>query len=581
MRIFIFLCFLFGLSWTAFAQTPLDDLPIPGTPRQKIVDEIIENPEPNLLIELRGVSEIDVEIEQELEALTPLPEKPETEQAGVETEEIEKHDEEPRALAPFYLSAEEYLELRGPEKQKHMILDYEVITGGLGEETAARTEDIRLIIGRDFASIQGPKSQKIYDFKMNRVLEIKPAKTLENETETTLFFDNISLYAKAYRNISTVRQATQNGKFRRIQISKDQEIDSFWLESSMSWAAAELESPLKIKSTKSSMLAIWDGESVVSSSFAGDAYEDKAFKNSLLAFAHHVWPIHPKILVEFYNFDRPPQSLEMVSFGPAQPKGQKQKWTLKNQTIDKAIFPLPLNALSSVERRPVSPLVFVISEAVENRAMGGIATPEMIEAAFFKAGKAGDKLSQWLEGQRYNAYSGQCEMAVKNSVCDSLSELTEANKFSAIGTLDPKGKTLSDFISATEMAKFKKSRGTALFTLQPYLDDADTPAIVLRSAAMARASMKKAEAEKSGVGAIQAGALLKQALAKDPYDPHTYVGLAQVYAAKGAFEQSWDIYDVLRAAIPTVDAVSLRIDQAETKLLSTGPGYFLPNEARF
>lgn len=578
MRIFIFLCFLCGLSWIGFAQESLDDLPIPETPRQKIVDEITKVPTPDLLIELRGVSEFELDIKKELEPQKPSSETLEPESAEIEPEEIEqKPDDEPAALAPFYLSANDYLALRGAESHDQMVLEYEVVTGALDDEAKALTENIRLIIGPSYASIQGSKSQKIYDFKMNRFLEIKPVKALKDEMESTSLFDNVSLYAKAYRNISTVRQATQNGQRRRIQISEDQQIDSFWLESSMSWAAAELESPLKIKSTKSSVLAIWDGVSVVSSSFEGDAYEDKTHRNTLLAFAHHVWPIHPKILVEFYKFDQPPQNLEMVSFGPAQPKGQKQKWTLKNRKVDTGTFPLPLGALSAVERRPISPLVFIISEAVENRALGGIATLEEIEAAFLKAEEDGDALSQWLEAQRYNAYSGRCESDEENQICDTLSEFTEANKFSAIGAFDPKAKTLSDFIGATEMARIKTSRGTALFTLQPYLDDPETPAYILRSAAMARASMKKNDAEKSGFGTIQAEVLLKEALAKDPYDPHSYVGLAQVYAAKGAFEQSWDIYDVLRAAIPTVGAVTLKIDQAESKLRATGPGYFIPN----
>lgn len=579
MRIFIPLCVLGLSAVSAFAQELSADHPIAETPRQKIIEEIREKPMPALLIELRGLSEAGTKLEIDPAMVT-------LEQNDFEAEQIESESEsdtpseeekiEPPAFAPFYLSASDYLALRGAEKHEQLILDYEVTTGALGEDADARTEEIRLIIGVDYASIHGAKSHKIYDFKMNRFIEITPVKTLANKTETSLLFDNNSLYAKAYRSIATVRQATQNGQKRRVRISEDQEIDSFWLESSMSWAAVELENPLKIKSTKSTILAIWDGLSVISSSFEGEAYEDEAFKNSLVAFAHHVWPIHPQVLVKFYGYDRPPQSLEMVSFGPTKPKGQKQKWTLINRKTASSVFPLPLDALSAVERRPVSPLVFVISEAVENRAMGGIQTPEKIESDFEIALKAENKLEQWLSGQQYITYTGKCRDKDESWLCAAINDLTEANKFAAIGTLDPQAKTLSDFIGATEMAKFKKSRAAALFTLQPYLDDADTPAVILRSAAMARASMKKADAKKSGFGSIQAETLLKQALAKDPYDPHTYLGLAQVYAAKGAFEQSWDIYDVLRAGIPTAGAGRLKIDRVEAKLLTTGPGYFLP-----
>lgn len=582
MRIFIIVCLL-GLSDVASnAQEAQNALPVNNTPRQKIVDDIAGEQATDLLIELRGPSEAVVAFEKITEPSITGPEAEpivvdpvDAEPAKTDEVESETKSKNPIPLAAFYLSAKQYRELRGGEKHQQLILDYEVATGALEDGADALTENIRLRIGSDYASVTGPKSQKIYDFKLNRFIEIKAATTTESETGTALHFDNTSLYAKAYRNISTVRQATQNGQKRRIQTSKDQEIDSFWLESSMSWAAAKLATPVEIKSTESTMLAVWDGMSVVSVKFEGDPYKDLAYKNTLFAFAHHVWPIHPNILVKFYDYNSPPNALEMISYGPAQPKGQKQRWTLKNREIVNGVFPLPLEALSVVERRPVSPLVYVISEAVENRAMGGMASLATLKTTFLQAKADNDKLSQWLAGQRYNAYSDKCGNDGDDPVCDALAELTEASKFAAIGAIDPKTKTLSDYVGATEMTKFKKSRGTALFTLQPYLDDADTPAFILRTAAMARASMKKSEVEKAGLGAIQADALLKQALAKDPYDPHTYVGLAQVYAANGAYEQSWDIYDVLRAAIPTAGAVPLRVDQAEVKLLTTGPGYFL------
>ena len=86
-------------------------------------------------------------------------------------------------------------------------------------------------------------------------------------------------------------------------------------------------------------------------------------------------------------------------------------------------------------------------------------------------------------------------------------------------------------------------KAEAIKTAMPYLDKPETPAFIVRTAAMARAKMKPAQASTVGVTNINAETLLKTALAKDPYDPNTYVGLAQVLAAKGAFEQSWDIYD--------------------------------------
>ena len=570
MRLLIIFFLLSISAFTAWAQEDVESPIESSTPRQAIIDKLDESTDPETLIELRGLNETN-------DLSTPEPEIQLSEGVVAETSDEIDSPEEPKALAPFYLSARDYLDTRGNEEHSRMVLEYEVATSSLDSEADPRVENVQLIIGHDYVSVQSSKSQKIYDFKMNRFLEIKTVKTLANETETALHFDNTSLYAKAYRNISTVRRATQNGQKRRIPIAEDQDIDSFWLESSMSWAAAKLEKPLEIKSTKSSVLAIWDDQSVVSASFEGDTYEGEHFKNSLMAFAHHAWPIHPKILVDLYEFDTPPQSLEMLSYGPTQPKGQKQKWTLKNRDVTTGNFPLADSALSPVERRPISPLVFVISEAVENRAMNGIASPEHIEGEFELAQKSDDKIAQWLAGQKYVAYTGKCVDADESWLCAALNDLRDANQFASISEIDPNNKKLADFINAAELAKNKKDRSKALFTLQPYLDDPDAPSFILRTAAMARASMKKAEAKTSGFSGIQPEALLKQALAKDPYDPHTYLGLAQVYAANGAFEQSWDIYDTLRAAIPTVSAITLKIDQAEANLLRTGPGYFLQN----
>lgn len=575
----LLILWVMGLSAvTVWAQevelNNVDELPVSSTPRQKIVNDVSTNTTNDVVLDLRGTAELESEPETEIGS-----ESVETPELEIEfSEEISSTEpKSPPALAPFYTSAVDYLGLRGGEKHDQLILDYEIETGQLGTDENRLSENVRLILGPDYASLTGPNSQKIYDFKMNRFLEIKPVKTLESDTESALFLDNVSIFSKAYRNISTVRQATQNGQKRRIKIAKDIEVDSFWLESSMSWAATKLDGPLNIKSTDSGILAIWDDLSVVSASFDEANYEKTAFKNSLFAFAHHVWPIHPQILIDFYTFDSPPIALEMVSFGPNQPKGLQQKWTLTSAEMANAEFPLPLNALSPVERKPMTPLVFVISEAVKNTAMGGAQSESDLATDFEDAQNTGDKIAQWLAGQKYIAYTGRCQKPEESQLCADLNDLSESNKFAAIGALDPKTKSLSDFINATELAKLKKDRATALLALQPYLDDADTPGFILRIAAMARASMKKSAAKKAGVEEIQAEALLKQSLAKDPYDPHTYVGLAQVFAANGAFEQSWDIYDVLRAAIPTVEAVPLKIDQAEANLLSIGPGYFIPN----
>lgn len=572
---------LTSVFWTqANAQTDESDWVLDEllTPRDKIVSQLNPEPEPSNIPELRGSIDLSNEIEPETitdEITEEIEDVEEIEEAEI-AQEIEPDDQDDGKPVPFFVSATDYADLRGRKRQPQLTLVYEVTSKDMDGETVGDPQQAMLKIGPDYVSVQRGSRQKIYDFKLNRFLEFNPAAIQSDTKSPPLLFDNISLYAKAYRNMKNVLGATNTGSTRQIQISDDQSIDAFWLESSMSWAAQALDNPVDFDSQGQTIIASYDGQSVFSAEFSDDNFEIPGLKNALFAYAHHDWPLHPSILLAIYEYDAPPLRMNIMSVGPRHPKGRAQEWVLQDRSfVEKAKFPLPQKSLSATEREPVSPLVFIINEAVNNRALGGMQTPEQIEGEFETAMKDGDNLTQWLAGEKYKAYSGKCTTKDESWICAAHADLTETHKFASINEIDPKAKMLSDFISAVEMAKDKKSRGTALHTLQPYLDDPGTPALVLRTAAMARASMKKSDAGLLGLESVQADALLKQALAKDPYDPKIYVGLAQVYAANGAFEQSWDIYDALRAAIPTVSAVELKIDAVEGKLRINAAGYFL------
>ena len=212
--------------------------------------------------------------------------------------------------------------------------------------------------------------------------------------------------------------------------------------------------------------------------------------------------------------------------------------------------------------------MFLINEAVYGRARGGVQPARDLEQAFFDEleGKNARETA-WTIGQQYLSYTGGCKKQAIPEICKALTEI-EQNQ-------EGLSQEVQDYIAVVNFATRPGLKAEAIKTAMPYLDQTKTPAFIVRTAAMARAKMKPAQASTVGVTNINAETLLKTALAKDPYDPNTYVGLAQVLAAKGAFEQSWDIYDALRAGISTADTVDLKINRLEEKLRKLTPGYFL------
>ena len=489
-------------------------------------------------------------------------------------------------LAPFYLSTSDYLDLRNKTNKNktwpQTVLHYDVrnvpVSGINLTSKLDRVQKVTITLGEDFAAVTSDNKTKIYDFKFNRLLTVNPQINPDGTQSDTLIFDNISLYAKAYRNMHTIRQITRNGSLRTLPIgqtspeattgvNKGASLDAFWIESSMSWAASAPKTKLTFTAEPGYLAVKRKNELLFRAKFSEKNYISDAYRDTLLAFAHHEWPLHPQILQALYEFSAPPKQLEILMYSPNALKGQKQTWVLTKRQHSAAAFPLPENALGVLQRQDVAPLAYVINEAAHNRALGGIETLGVLKRRFNQQIEAGEIWQAWLTGQKYSTYSGKCGTGRGSTICQTISDIEAAH-------MPEQPEQIQDYFTALRATGRPGLKVETIQLLEPYLDKKDTPAFVIRTLAMARAKMKTKQANAAGVAEIDAQILLKTALAKDPYDPNTYVGLAQVLAARGAFEQSWDIYDALRT-LPTVQGVELKINRAELNLRKSTPGYFL------
>ena len=199
---------------------------------EELVEEIISDPTSEPIAEL--VEEIQPEQKQQLAVAT-------------------------NSLAPFYLSAGEYLELRGSKAAPYAVYNYNIVTKALAEDAEEKTRKVSLMLGTDYVALTSGSSKRIYDFKLNRLLTLTPEYGHDGKKTGAVLFDNVSLYARAYRNTAAVLQATSGGKNRSLTIAKGQTLDAFWVESAMSWAAQELESPLMVTSEEDTLEIRYDG----------------------------------------------------------------------------------------------------------------------------------------------------------------------------------------------------------------------------------------------------------------------------------------------------------------------------------
>ncbi len=489
-------------------------------------------------------------------------------------------------LAPFYLGASDYLDLRNAANNNKLwpqtVLHYDVrnvpVSGINLTARLDRVQKVVITLGEDFAAVTSDNKTRIYDFKFNRLLTVYPKTGPDGTRTDTQVFDNISLYAKAYRNMHTVRRITRKGSLKTLPIdqaspkattgiSKGASLDAYWVESSISWAASAPKTELLFTAKPDYLSVKRKDELVFKAKFSEKTYISDTDRNTLLAFAHHEWPLHPHILQALYAYAAPPKQLEILMYSPKALKGQKQTWVLTKRQHIKAGFPLPEKALGVLQRQDIAPLAYVINEAAHNRALGGMASLEALKRRFKQQIADGEIWQAWLTGQKYSAYSGKCGTGRSSTICQTIRDLENTQ-------MPAQPKYIQDYFTALQATGRPGLQVEIIQLLEPYLDKKDTPAFVIRTLAMARAKMKAKQAKIAGLAEIDPQALLETALAKDPYDPNTYVGLAQVLAARGNFEQSWDIYDALRT-LPTAQGVELKINRVERNLRKSTPGYFL------
>lgn len=457
----------------------------------------------------------------------------------------------------FFTPAARYLAQRGGTSKPRLTLRYEVASKNATTAALGKNQIVDLVIGTDYAAIsKTPDEMVIYDFKTNRILNYNPA------AQT---FTNASLYAAAYQNINTVSKMTEGGAKRKIAMSASEDLDAFYLESSLGYAAGDLGGKLSVQQSGGLINAKFDGESVFSATLNGPKLKDYKQAYSFISLLYHSEPIHPAILAELKDVRAAPNAMTITSYGPSYPRGKVFTWTLKSQISETSDFPLPPTAKSVIEVESVSPLGFVISEALAGRALGGQADPAALLTAINQRQSSGDSLSSWVSAQTLKDRMGGCERL--SGLCRAI------RSAEASSSADP---DLASLIQAFKDIEQSSSRAAGISALIPMISAPDAPSVVLRRAGLALAKLPKSSAQSAGLGGLDAADLLSQAIARNPYDLLAYKGLSQVHAARNNFIESWDMNDALRAFPNVPSDLTAPINRAESKLSTRAPGFFPP-----
>ncbi len=467
-------------------------------------------------------------------------------------------------IAPFFLSAAEYLALRqdGPGPQMNLI--YSVTQSGLTEGSKPKTFDVALAVGPDYVARQSTQPAaplKIYDFKYNRVLSVTGAE----RAGAPLIWVNVPLYALAHRNTRTVSAALKDAKDGAVQISPAASLNTFWVESAYSLGLSDRDN-LVLDSGSAGGTLKFDGERVFEVSLSGETYETPEQSDAMLAFAHLDLPVHPAGLKQLYAAG-PVKAMTIISKSPGAPQGQKQVWTLKTASAQTAEFPLPAKALNALSETQNDPITFVMNQAARGIAPGGPPKYDELADAVLTAYEAEDFETAWLAAKRYELFSRPCKKNNIRKACKTLRAIEDMRK---------KPQRLEALIKAYAGSEDSKDRVTALQALRPWLDADDTPADILRLAGVLRAKIDSATAKVAGVDDIEAGRLIRSALLKDPYNPQMYLAMAQFYAAGGDYNAAWNSFDTLRSSVEPNEKAKFAVDRVERGLQDRAPGYFIP-----
>ena len=457
----------------------------------------------------------------------------------------------------FFTSARDYIAQRGQTPAPRLTLRYDVTRKNAKTAVLGAASTVDIIIGTDYAAIsKSPDEMIIYDFKENRLLNVAPIAGT---------FSNASLYAAAYRNIDTVSKMTEGGKKRTLTLGKGRTLDAFYLESALGYAAGPPPSKLKVSQLDDQITADFNQERVFSASLSGPNLENFRQAFSFIGLLYHSEPVHPAILAELKEFRAAPNAMTFHSYGPKMPGGEIVSWTLKSKMSETAGFPLPASAKSVLELDTVSPLAFVMNEAIANRALGGRVDPRAALTVINQQLDQGDPLSAWVSAQSLQDSQGGCEKLA--GLCAAIRK-AEAKKDSS--------PELSQLMTALSQIDAKTTRAKGLSALTAMISAPDAPSVVLRRAGLALAKVPPAARSENGLSELDPAELLTQAIARNPYDFLAYQGLARLQAARGNFIQSWDINDAMRAFAQTPSTLSAPIDRAEAKLRTRAPGFFPP-----
>ena len=479
----------------------------------------------------------------------------------------------------FFQTASDYLAARGEAAGPQLKLRYRVVKSDGVTGISSAPERVNVLLGADYAAIiRDDSPMKIFDFKTRRLLSLT--------ADAPEHFTNVSLYAARYKNINTVRRMTNGGKRRILDgpqntlnrdnmplsaIAKPKGLNAFYLESSLGWAAAPLPSgsdgkpSLTLETVDRVTTANFAGKDVFTGKFNGPDFDITSQGYSLMSLFYHISPVHPEILANLTTVSAAPTYLKMYTESPNAPSGQIESWTLTDTVADVAPFPLPSTALSVTELDAVSPLAFVMTEALHGRALGGPPDPAATLSAMEDRLEAGDVLAVWLSARAMSERMGGCE------ALDGLCAMVARARNAGMDDED-----LQNLITAFDDVNQPNKRIGALMTLQEAVADPDAPGIVLRTTALGLAKLKRNQIVTAGLSDLKAETLLTQAIAKDPYDYAAYQGLSQVYAARGAFIESWDMSDALRAFPDAPDVMTAPFERAEQTLSRGAPGFFPP-----
>ena len=464
-------------------------------------------------------------------------------------------------VAPFYLTAKDYRKYRGDTEQPQLILQYTVSSLKLDSSNIQISSQATLILGEDFAAISNaapgePETLRIYDFKLDRVLNLEPS-------EKGLQFSNGSLYASAHRNTRLVRMMTDKGQREEIDFGKGVTLPAFWLESAMSFGASDRIEDIALEIEGRTASAVFEDEIVTEITLSDSAFESEAMSNAQLVFAHHYWPVHPTILRQIFEAPGPIEKLVYISRGPDDPKGTQYTWTLSGQKSVTKDFPLPAVA-ASITQKPGAPAL-----ATNLRKTLTTPTPDLavIKEPF---SNADSPMQAWENGQRYVTYSGDCAMKDRPQLCNAITDIADNPELT---------ESFQPIAKAATLSQTKAGRAQALSVLAKAASAPDASPAVLYLAGMTRARLKASDLSPE-LQAFNAEAALTRAVNADPHNPSYLMGLAQYYAAEDRFEEAWDLYDTLRVVLaqPSMSESNIRvpIDRVESGLRGLAPAYFLP-----